>query len=283
MLKNVVFNGGSMPALGMGTWFLGEGRRPMDEEADAICAGIDAGLRLIDTAEMYGDGGAERMVGRVLQRRSRDGLCIVSKVYPHNAGRNQIFRACERSLSRMGTDHIDIYLLHWRGSVPLQETVDCMEDLVRQGKILRWGVSNFDLEDMQELFSCASGANCAVNQDLYHLGSRGIDYVLRPWQEEHGVATMAYCPLAQAGRLRSGLIKNAVVREVAQEEGLTPMQVLLGFTLAQDRMVSIPRTGSAEHMLLNAAMAEHPLSEESLSRLNAAFPAPTRRVGLDMQ
>ena len=158
-----------------------------------------------------------------------------------------------------------------------------MEELIRQGRILRWGVSNLDLEDMEELFQCDGGDGCAVNQVLYHLGSRGTEYCLRPWMEKNQVAMMAYCPLAQAGRLRRGLVNSPQVRQVAQESGLTPMQVLLAFVLAQKNTIAIPRTGSAEHAQLNAETADHPLTPEQLERLNAAFPAPSRRVALDIQ
>ena len=275
--------GGAIPALGMGTWFLGEGRRSASEEEAALLAGIDAGLTLIDTAEMYGGGRAEELVGRVLRRRDRDSLFLVSKVYPHNAGRDRIFRACEESLRRMGTDHLDLYLLHWRGSVPLQETVSAMEEMVLQGKIRHWGVSNFDLEDMRELFDCYHGDRCAVNQVLYHLGSRGIEVALRPWMQDRGIVTMAYCPLAQAGALRRGLVSHPAVTESARELRLTPMQVLLGFVLRQDGMVAIPRTGDQAHMVLNAEMEHIPLPDEVMTRLSAAFPAPKRRVPLDME
>lgn len=259
-MEYALHSGGSIPALGLGTWFLGEGRRSLAEEEAALLAGIDAGIRLIDTAEMYGSGQAEALIGRVLKQRRRDDLFLVSKVYPHNA-----------------------YLLHWRGSIPLQETIGCMEDLIRQGKILRWGVSNFDTRDMQELFSCYDGDHCAVNQVLYHLGSRGIEYDLLPWQADHHVVTMAYCPLAQGGSLRRQLLTHPAVLEAAQELGLTPMQILLGFVLHQPNMAAIPRTGSAVHAKELAAMAEHPLPDEIIAKLSAAFPAPTRKVPLDMQ
>ena len=258
----VILNDGTrVPSLGMGTWYLGEGRRSAAQEERALRAGIEAGVTLIDTAEMYGDGAAEELVGRAIRGYDRDELFLVSKVYPHNAGRRNIFRACEDSLRRMGVDCLDLYLLHWRGSVPLQETVDCME----------------------ELFQCDGGDGCAVNQVLYHLGSRGTEYCLRPWMEKNQVAMMAYCPLAQAGRLRRGLVNSPQVRQVAQESGLTPMQVLLAFVLAQKNTIAIPRTGSAEHAQLNAETADHPLTPEQLERLNAAFPAPSRRVALDIQ
>jgi diketogulonate reductase-like aldo/keto reductase len=276
-------NGGTIPQLGMGTWFLGEGRRSSAEEEAALLAGIDAGLSLIDTAEMYGSGKAEELIGRVLPLRARERLFLVSKVYPHNAGRDRIFRSCEDSLRRMHTDYLDLYLLHWRGKVPLQETISGMQELVQQGKIRHWGVSNFDLEDMQELFRCYQGDQCVVNQVLYHLGSRGIEVALRPWQEAHGVVTMAYCPLAQAGLLRSGMVDHPVVIRCARELDLTPMQVLLGFVLHQKNTVAIPRTGSQAHMALNAAMADRVLPQEVVDQLTAAFPAPTCRVPLDME
>ena len=277
------FSGATMPALGLGTWFLGEGRRPLAEEEAALLAGIDAGIHLIDTAEMYGSGRAEDLIGRVLTHRGRDDLFLVSKVYPHNAGTQHIFHSCENSLRRMGTDHLDLYLLHWRGSIPLQETIDCMEALIRQGKILRWGVSNFDTDDMKELFSCYNGDHCAVNQVLYHLGSRGIEYELLPWHQAHHVATMAYCPLAQGGSLRRQLLRHPAVLSAADELGLTPIQILLGFVLHQPNMTAIPRTGSVDHALQLAAMADHPLPDEIIEQLSDAFPAPRHKVPLDMQ
>lgn len=276
-------DGGALPKLGMGTWYLGEGRRPAAEEEAALLAGIDAGLRLIDTAEMYGSGAAEELIGRVLKQRPRDDLFLVSKVYPHNAGRRQIFRACENSLRRMGTDHLDLYLLHWRGTIPLQETVDCMEQLVQEGKIRRWGVSNFDLEDMQALFQCHDGDHCAVNQVLYHLGSRGIEVALRPWMKERSVITMAYCPLAQAGRLRQGLLQDPAVQEAARQLGLSPAQVLLAFVLQQHQISAIPRSGSVTHTRENAAMEGFVLPPEVLDSLNRSFPVPDHRVPLDME
>lgn len=275
-------DGSSIPRLGMGTWYLGEGRRPSSEEERALLAGIDAGLKLIDTAEMYGNGAAEELVSRVLTHRSRSDLFLVSKVYPHNAGKRNIFRSCENSLRRLGTDTLDLYLLHWRGSVPLQETVDCMERLVKEGKIRRWGVSNFDLEDMQDLFRCESGNHCVVNQVLYHLGSRGIEKVLLPWQAEHKVVTMAYCPMAQAGSLTRGLLNNPAVTRAAQQLGLTPMQTLLAFVLRQDQIVAIPRSGDTAHTLENAAVGNITMPPEIYQELDRAFPAPKHRVPLDM-
>lgn len=168
----------SVPVLGQGTWYLGENSAARKAEQHALCTGIEAGMRLLDTAEMYGDGQAENLLGEVLPHYKRSDLFLVSKVYPHNAGRSHIFTSCENSLRRMHTDYLDLYLLHWRGRIPLAETVECMEELIRQGKIRRWGVSNFDIYDMQELWSVPNGTHCMVNQVLYHIASRGIEYDL---------------------------------------------------------------------------------------------------------
>ncbi len=245
---------------------------------------------LVDTAEMYGDGEAERLVGEALLGTAglaapvpREDLTIVSKVYPWNAGRDRIFDACDATLERLGTDYLDLYLLHWRGNVPLRETVACMEELVEQGKILRWGVSNFDVDDMEELWEVPAGDHCVVNQVLYHLGSRGIEYDLLPWMEERDVACMAYCPLAQAGTLRRGLFTSPAVEEVARRHGATPAQVLLAFCVRDGNVIAIPRTSSAEHAVENARAAELELDDRDLALLDRAFPAPTRKMPLDMQ
>lgn len=276
-------DGSLMPRLGMGTWYLGEGRRPQTEEIEALRAGLDAGMRLIDTAEMYGEGEAERLVGKAIAGYRREDLYLVSKVYPHNAGRNHLRESLEASLDRLGTDYLDMYLLHWRGSVPLAETVACMQNAVDVGLIRRWGVSNFNLADMRELLALDGGANCCVNQVLYHLGSRGIEVDLMPWLAERHIPIMAYCPLAQAGELQRGLIDSAAVRNVAQAHDFTPMQVLLAFVLHQPNVIAIPRSGSREHTLENAAVLQNPLTDEEFDELSRAFPAPNHPVPLDME
>lgn len=269
--------------VGQGTWYLGERSAAHQQERDALRAGIEAGMTLIDTAEMYGDGAAEALVGDAIRGYAREDLYLVSKVYPFNAGRNHIFRSCEESLRRMRTDYLDLYLLHWRGSVPLAETVDCMEELKAKGRIRAWGVSNLDTRDMKELLSVKNGAGCVTDQVLYHLGSRGIEFDLAPFLRKNGISVMAYCPLAQAGRLRRGLLGSSAVQDIAGAHNATPSQVLLAFLLAQEGVIPIPRTGKAEHTLENAAAAQLQLSASELTALDRAFPAPGRKVPLDMQ
>lgn len=276
-------DGTRIPALGQGTWYLGEQESRARQEREALCAGVRAGMTLIDTAEMYGDGRAEKLVGDVVRSVGRESLFLVSKVYPHNAGRNRIFRSCEASLRRMGTDYLDLYLLHWRGQVPLAETAACMEQLKKEGKIRRWGVSNFDTEDMEELWSVPGGKNCSVNQVLYHVASRGIEYDLLPWMRERQVALMAYCPLAQGGSLRRGLYQNGVLNQIAAEHHATVSQILLAFAIRDGHTVAIPRSGSAAHAQENAKADVVRLTREDLARIDREFPAPERKVFLDMQ
>ena len=231
---------------------------------------------------MYGSGASERLIGKAIKGYDRDKLFLVSKVYPHNAGRNNIFNSCENSLKRLNVDYLDLYLLHWRGSIPLKETVECMEELISQGKIKSWGVSNFDTDDMEELWSVAKGSHCVINQVLYHLGSRGIEYDLIPWMKEHNVPVMAYSPLAQGGSLRRGLLKNKAVQEIAQNRGISPVQVLLAFVLSQDNMIAIPKSGKPEHTRENAEVANITLKEEELKMLDKEFPAPNYKTPLDI-
>ena len=274
---------GSMPRLGMGTWYLGEGRRPAETEIDALRAGLDAGVRLIDTAEMYGDGKSEQLIGRAIAGYDRESLFLVSKVYPHNAGRAHLRHSLEQSLERLGTDHLDMYLLHWRGSVPFEETVDCMQEAVDDGLIRHWGVSNLNVSDMRELHAVPGGQHCCTDQVLYHLGSRGIEVDLMPWLAEHHIPVMAYCPLAQSGRLRRGMLRNPAVLDIARTHGFTPMQVLLAFVLHHPNVIAIPRSGSREHTLQNAAVLADPISDEEYDELSRAFPAPSHPVPLDMR
>lgn len=275
-------DGASVPAIGQGTWFLGEQRSQMEQEKEALTAGVKAGMTLIDTAEMYGSGKAESLIGRTIAGMDRSSLFLVSKVYPHNAGRKNIFKSCLASMERMGTDYLDLYLLHWRGGIPLEETVECMEQLKKEGKIRRWGVSNFDTSDMEELWSVPGGKNCAVNQVLYHAATRGIEYDLLPWMREHHVPLMAYCPLAQGGDLRRGLYENAVLKNIAAAHGASISQVLLAFVVRDGSTIAIPRSSRKEHTLDNAGADGLALTEAELSAIDQEFPAPRRKVYLDI-
>lgn len=275
------FCGQTLPAVGQGTWFMGENPGSRRQEVTALRAGIDLGLTLIDTAEMYAEGGAEKVVGEAI-RGQREKVFLVSKVYPWNAGGKQIISACEGSLRRLGTETIDLYLLHWRGNFTLAETVEAMETLIAQGKIRRWGVSNLDFDDMRELWQVDGGRACAANQVLYHLASRGIEHSLLPWCQSQGMPVMAYCPLAQAGRLRSGLLAHPQVQAVAKAHGVTAAQVLLAWVIQHQGVMAIPKAATVAHVEENAAARQIGLTAEEMAKLNDAFPAPVGKVPLDV-
>ncbi|MBO5565796.1 MAG: aldo/keto reductase [Succinivibrio sp.] len=275
-------NGLKMPRLGMGMWDIGELSSKADAEYEAIRAGLDSGIRLIDTAEMYGIGRSEAFVGKAISGYDRESLFIVSKVLPSNAGRGKIHRSLEASLKRLATDYLDMYLYHWIGATPFPELVDSMETFVQEGLIKSWGVSNFDTEDMVELIEHSGGDNCAVNQVLYHLGSRGIEYDLLPYLKRQRIVPMSYCPLAQGGTLRSGILNDPAVQSVAEKYGITPTQVMLAFVLSDESVVTIPRSSSVKHTLENAAVRDVTLKAEDLAVLNSAFPAPDHKMPLDV-
>jgi len=270
-----------IPAIGQGTWYMGEKAGQRRQEVAALRAGIDLGLTLIDTAEMYADGGAEEVVGEAIKGQ-RDKVYLVSKVYPWNAGGQKGIAACDASLRRLGTDRIDLYLLHWRGNYPLAETVKLMETLQQQGKIGRWGVSNLDYADMQELEQVPGGKHCATNQVLYHLASRGIEYDLLPWCQHQQMPVMAYCPLAQAGRLRSGLMNHPVVQAIAQDYNASAAQVLLAWVISHQGVIAIPKASSTDHVAENAGALTITLSADALLQLDQAFPAPGQKTALDV-
>lgn len=274
-------DGTTLPAIGQGTWYMGEKQSSRREEVQALRYGIERGMTVIDTAEMYAEGGAEEVTGEAIAD-CRDDVFLVSKVYPHHADRKQMITACERSLSRLGTDRLDLYLLHWRGGVPLEETVEALEQLKQSGKILRWGVSNLDTEDMQELWNIPAGQHCAVNQVLYHAASRGIEYELLPWLRERRIPVMAYCPLAQGGRLRKELLEHAVIQEIAKDRGVSPSQIALSWVIRDGDILAIPKAVQLEHVAENAAAMDVILTQDEIVRLNEAFPAPKGKVPLDI-
>ena len=284
MNKKVVLSDGTeLGNLGIGTWYMGDSQRAREEEIKSIRYAIDNGVTTIDTAEMYGNGRSELLVGEAIKGYDREKLFIISKVLPSNAGRGRIFQACEKTLERLGTDYLDLYLLHWRGMIPFEETIECMEELVRRGKIRRWGVSNMDIDDMEEIVNLSEGENCRVNQVLYHLGSRGIEYSLKPFTYRNNIATIAYCPLAQGGRLRGQLLESETVKKIAAKHKITPMQVLLCFVLSQNNMLAIPKASKLEHMKQNIECLKIKLDNDDLRALDKAFPAPVRKVPLDIE
>jgi diketogulonate reductase-like aldo/keto reductase len=268
-------DGEKVPALGQGTWMMGERRDRRAAETAALRAGVELGMTLIDTAEMYGDGAAETLIAEALGG-VRDRLFLVSKAYPQNASRKRLAAASDASLQRLGTDRLDLYLLHWRGSVPLGETVEAMEALKRAGKIRHWGVSNLDTADMEELVAAGGGA-CVTDQILYNLSRRGPEHDLLPWLEEHAMPVMAYSPVEQ-GRL----VADPALADVARPIGVTSAQVALAWTLHRDGVVAIPKAGTVAHVRENRAAAELVLSDDDLAALDAAFPRPRDRRPLEM-
>lgn len=262
-------------ALGQGTWRMGEDARLWQQEISAVRAGVELGMTLIDTAEMYGDGATESLLGEALTGL-RDRVFLVSKVYPHNAGRGRIERACEASLKRLKTDRLDLYLLHWRGSVPLAETIEGMGALIRAGKIRRWGVSNLDSSDMDQLFR-AGGEACATNQILYNVTERGVEFDLLPQLSRRGVPTMAYSPIGQ-GRLP----RSQGLRAVAERHDVTPFQVALAWVLRDPAIIAIPKAGDVAHVEANRRALDLHLSAEDLATIDADFPPPKRKSPLAM-
>lgn len=265
-----------MPRLGMGTWHMGERSYHRAAEVAALRLGLELGMNLIDTAEMYGEGGAEQVVGEAIRGR-RDRVFVVSKFYPHHASRRKLIAACDGSLSQLGIDALDLYLLHWRGSVPLEETVATLGELMDAGKIRRWGVSNFDVADLEELVAVPGGEALAANQVLYNLARRGVEFDLLPWCAGRGIAVMAYSPLDE-GRLAN----HPAIRSIAQRLDATPAQVALAWLLRVPGVVVIPKASNAEHVRANRAAGDLELDRDALALLERSFPAPRRKKPLEM-
>ncbi|NDV88675.1 aldo/keto reductase [Aurantimonas aggregata] len=261
-------DGTSVPVLGQGTWMMGDEPGRRDAEIAALREGIDRGMTLLDTAEIYGNGRSEELVAEAIEGR-RDALFLVSKVAPGNASRQGTIRACEASLQRLGTDRLDLYLLHWRGSVPLAETVAALETLKDSGKILRWGVSNFDVDDMAEL-AAAGGEAVQTDQVLYNPSERGIEHDLLPMLTEQGIPVMAYSPIGQGG----DLLDDATLARIAERHGATPARVALAFVLRQEGVIAIPKASSVDHVRDNAAALDLTLDAQDMAELDAAFPPP---------
>src|SRR5213596_844570 len=271
-------DGERVPVLGQGTWRMGEKKRAHADEVAALRLGIDLGMTLIDTAEMYGDGGAEKVVADAIDGQ-RERVFVVTKVYPHNASRYKLPKACERSLKRLRIDTIDLYLLHWRERTPpLEETVEAFEKLRAAGKIKRWGVSNFDVDDMEELLSLAHGRKCAANQVLYNLQNREIEFDLLPWRQTNKIPIMAYSPVGHSGQL----LRNAALKKIAQAHDATPAQIALAWVLRQPDVIAIPKASTEAHVRDNARSIHIKLAKDDLADLDREFPPPSSKKSLPM-
>jgi diketogulonate reductase-like aldo/keto reductase len=274
-------SGRSMPVLGQGTWGMGEKRAEFGAEVAALKLGLDLGVTLIDTAEMYGEGGAETVVAEAIAGR-RDGVFLVSKVYPHNASRRGAVAACERGLKRLKTDRLDVYLLHWRGNVPLAETLEAFAMLKRDGKILDYGVSNFDTDEMEEAAALPGGDAVATNQVLYNLMNRGIEWDLAPWCRSRSVPVMAYSPFVSAPPALTRLLGNFTLKTVAARHNATPAQIALAWLLHQPGVIAIPKAVQQDHVRTNRAAHDIALAPDDLKELDGAFPPPRKKVRLAM-
>jgi diketogulonate reductase-like aldo/keto reductase len=276
-MRTTKIAGVSVPVLGLGTWKLGDSAASRQQEIAALQLGIELGLTLIDTAEMYGSGASEKLVGEAIAGR-RDKVFLVTKVLPNNAtSKRRIVASCEQSLRNLGVDHVDLYLLHWRSGEDLHATVEAFDELMRVGKIRHWGVSNFDVDDLAELDAIPGGTAVASNQVLYNLSRRGIEFDLLPRSRKRGLNLMAYTPIEQ-GRI----LGHPVLRQVAERHGVTPAQIALAWVIREDGVVAIPRSGKAEHVRDNAKAVRVALTPADLAELDRAFPPPTRKVGLEM-
>ena len=268
--------GEPIPKLGQGTWEMGERPNARQEEIAALRAGVELGMTLIDTAEMYGDGESEKLIAEALADL-RDDVFLVSKVYPHNGSERGVQAACERSLKRLKTDRLDLYLLHWRGGEDLEGVVAGFEKLKRDGKIRHWGVSNFDTDDLEELFDLDGGNACATNQILYNVARRGPEFDLLPWLRERGMPGMAYSPVDHAR-----LPKNSVLDEIAAGRGMSVVQIALAWVLQQPEVFAIPKASSVAHVKANRAAADIELSADELAKIDSQFKPPKAKRSLEM-
>lgn len=268
--------------MAQGTWSMGEDPARRRDEIEALRYGIEHGLTIIDTAEMYGEGLAEELVGEVIAPYHREDLYLISKVYPWHADRENIFIACEKSLQRLHTDYLDLYLLHWHEEIPYEETIACMHELKDKGMIRAWGVSNLDTEDMEEVLR-QGGADCRTDQVLYNLGARGVEYDLLPWLKAHGMKAMAYCPLAHEESKREKIAQHPIVKKIALHHRVTECAVMLAFTLQKENMCTVVKAGSVKHVKENLKALDLKFSEKEWKELDEAFPAPDHKVPLEKE
>lgn len=280
-MKKVTLAGVEVPAIGIGTWHMGEDPSQEQREINAIRSGLDAGARLIDTAEMYGSGKSETLVGKALAPYQRDEIYLVSKVLPNNASQAKLVRHLDETLHRLKTDYLDLYLYHWRGSAPLAETIAELDSMKQIGKIKAWGVSNFDVADMEELWELPAGKYAAVNEDLYNIEERGIEYDLLPWQDEHQVPLIAYSPVGgKQNELGTSMLTNQVVREIADQHDVTPYVLLLAWIIRNGQTIAIPQTNNPEHATANMQATKLELTPAELKRLDQEYPKPNHKVPL---
>lgn len=269
-----------LTGLGIGTWNIGEDPKKKKDEIAAIRYGLDNGIKIIDTAEMYGEGKSETLVGQAIKGYDRSQIYLISKFYPYHATPKLERKSLEASLKRLGTDYLDLYLLHWRGSHRLSDTIRGLEDLKKEGLIRQWGVSNFDTPDMKELFSVPGGRACFANEDLYNLDHRGVEYDLLPWQEENKVNFIGYSPFNSGKGNTIRITHN--LKTVARDHDATPHQIMLAWTLRSGKILSIPKSGKVSHMKENIAAQEIKLNDDELRLINSDFPQPTHKLPLDM-
>lgn len=279
-MRQIQFGTEQVAALGLGTWHLGEGNQPQTErELAALKLGLQGGINVIDTAEMYGEGRAERLVGRVLKDEQREKIFLISKFYPQHATPVLMKKSLTASLQRLGTDYLDLYLLHWRGKTPLAETVAGLEALQQQGYIRHWGVSNFDLVDLQELWATENGQHCFANEALYNLGSRGVEFSVLPWQQQRQIAFIGYAPFgSEHGQFFQ--VKPAL-KVLAAAKGVSVQQIMLAWTLQQGYL-TIPKAGQQVHMQANLAALQLSLTAAEVHQLEQDYPAPTQQQRLDI-
>lgn len=281
-MKELTIGNTKIPAIGLGTWHMGDNAATRSQEIKAIQAGIDAGARVIDTAEMYGAGRSEALVGEAISNLNRDDLFIIDKVLPTNASKSRLENSLDKSLKLVGTDYFDLYLYHWRGAVPLSETVEALQAMQQKGKIKRWGVSNFDLPDMQELLDLPGGDQVAGNEDLYNIGSRGVEYQLLPWQREKRIPFIAYTPVG-AGDEQGRLTTNPTVKEIAAAHQASAWQIILAWAIRDGNTLAIPQSGDPKHAIDNVKAANITLSADELAKIDKTFPKPTKKEPLDVR
>lgn len=281
-MKNITIGNATVPAIGIGTWHMGETPALHDQEVNAIKTALQAGARLIDTAEMYGNGKSELLIHDAISGVNRSQLMLVDKVLPQNANTQRMEQSLNQSLQRLGTDYIDLYLYHWRGTTPLQETVSELERLQQTGKIIRWGVSNFDTIDMRELLQINGGKNVATNQVMYNLNHRGIEFDLLNWMDQHRLATMAYSPVAHGDKLGRSLSHNRDLIAIANNHHVSVMQLMLAWTILRPNIIAIPKTSNPQHANENVAAGEISLTTDELEQINLLFPAPTTKQPLSI-